>query len=42
MIKMKRSNNNNLGKEMNWTKMEYPESPLHELFTKQAEATPLQ
>ena len=40
MIKMKRSNNNNLDKEMNWTKMEYPESPLHELFTKQAEATP--
>ncbi|MFH7000353.1 amino acid adenylation domain-containing protein [Flavobacterium sp. FlaQc-57] len=37
---MKRSNNNNLDKEMNWIKMEYPENPLHELFAKQAEASP--
>jgi amino acid adenylation domain-containing protein len=40
MIKMKRPYNNNLDKEMNWAKMEYSKSPLHELFAKQAEASP--
>ncbi|MBW1655004.1 polyketide synthase [Flavobacterium quisquiliarum] len=37
---MKRSNNNSFDKEVNWKKMSYPQNALHELFIKQAEATP--
>jgi len=37
---MKRPNNNNLENEIKWTKMDYPSSPLHELFTEQAKVSP--
>ncbi|PBJ08950.1 type I polyketide synthase [Flavobacterium sp. ACN6] len=37
---MKRPNNNNLENKINWTKMNYPTSPLHELFSEQAKASP--
>jgi len=37
---MKRPNNNSLEKGIKGTKMEYPNSPLHELFAQQAEISP--
>lgn len=37
---MKKTNINNLGNEISWTKMKYPNSTLHELFAKQAEIYP--
>jgi len=37
---MKRSNNDNLDKELNGAKMAYPKNALHELFSQQAETSP--
>ncbi|AXB58529.1 polyketide synthase [Flavobacterium fluviale] len=37
---MKRPNKNHLENEIKWTKMDYPSSPLHELFTEQAKVSP--
>lgn len=37
---MKRPNKNSLENEVNWKNMSYPQNALHEIFTRQAEATP--
>lgn len=37
---MKRPDENSLDRDGNGTKMEYPKSPLHELYAQQAKATP--
>jgi amino acid adenylation domain-containing protein len=37
---MKRDNNNNLGNEISWTKMAYPQSTLHAIFAEQAQQNP--